>query len=498
MSLCRIKAVEQLQYHPPGELGKLLGLDRVPEVRCLRKKLSALAAGDAPHKWAAQLSRDWLEADPDLAGSLYVDGHVRLYHGKLTALPRRYVSRQKLCLRGTTDYWVNDALGQPFFVVERPIDQGMLEALRTEIVPRLLRDVPRQPTEEELKADPLRHRFVIVFDREGYSPEFFRDMWQQHRIACTTYHKYPKEDWPLSEFAPHSAKLVNGETVTLQLAERGSWIGDRATGLWVREVRKLTSSGHQTAVISTAFSRTEVRDAVGQFSRWCQENYIRYALQHFGLDLLSEYGTEPIPGTNRPVVNPARRELDTRRRSVQSRLTHQQARYAALTLHPETGPDEVPTWERRKAERAEAIEQLEHELAEIKAQQNTTPTHLPWSELPPESQCERLLPGRKRLIDTVQMIAYRAETALTSVVRESLSRDDDARSLLRDLFRSSADLHPDLERGVLEIRVHGFSNPRQNRALEHLLAQLTTSESRYPGTQLRLVYTLIGTAASFA
>ncbi len=41
------------------------------------------------------------------------DGHVRLYHGQQTELPRRYVARQKLCLRGTTDYWVNDALGQP-------------------------------------------------------------------------------------------------------------------------------------------------------------------------------------------------------------------------------------------------------------------------------------------------------------------------------------------------------------------------------------------------
>jgi hypothetical protein len=48
MALCRIKAVEQLQYQPPGELGKLLGLDRIPEVRCLRKKLSQLSQEDAP------------------------------------------------------------------------------------------------------------------------------------------------------------------------------------------------------------------------------------------------------------------------------------------------------------------------------------------------------------------------------------------------------------------------------------------------------------------
>jgi len=39
MALCRIKTVEQLQHHSPGELGKLMGLDPVPEVRCLREKL---------------------------------------------------------------------------------------------------------------------------------------------------------------------------------------------------------------------------------------------------------------------------------------------------------------------------------------------------------------------------------------------------------------------------------------------------------------------------
>jgi hypothetical protein len=141
MALCRIQTVEQLQYQPPGELGKLLGLDRVPEVRCLRYKLSSLSIGEGPQTWAGLLSRDWLEADPELAGALYVDGHVRLYHGQLTKLPARYVARQKLCLRGTTDYWTCDALGQPLFVIERPIDHGLLEALRNEIVPRLLKEV---------------------------------------------------------------------------------------------------------------------------------------------------------------------------------------------------------------------------------------------------------------------------------------------------------------------------------------------------------------------
>jgi hypothetical protein len=496
MALCRIKVVEQLQYQPPGELGKLSGLDRVPEVRCLRRKLAALSLDDGPKKWAGVLSQDWLKAAPELAGALDVDGHVRLYHGSQTALPKRYVSRQRLCLRGTTDYWVNDIQGQPFFAVERPIDHGLLEALRSDIVPRLLKDVPGQPTAEQLEADRYRARFVILFDREGYSPEFFKEMWQTHRIACITYHKYPKDDWPAAEFAAIETTLPGGEQVSLPLAERGSWIGDRKSGLWVREVRKLTQSGHQVSLISTAFEGSAVRDAAGLFSRWSQENFFGYMMEHFAIDLLNEYRTEEIPETKRPVVNPQWRELDRQKRAVKSKLTHRQARFAALTLHPESDQAARAKWEKQKADLVEAIEQLEHDMAEINSQLKTTPSHLAWDKLPEAEKFQRLAPSRKQLVDTVKMIAYRAETAMASIVRESLARTDDARSLLRDLFRSEADILPDGQQHLLRVHVHPMSNPRSNRAIAHLLDHLNAAEFTYPGTNLQLVYSIAGEAES--
>jgi transposase len=494
MALCRIKAVEQLQYQPPGELGKLMGLDRVPEVRCLRYKLAALSIDDGPEKWAGLLSRDWLEAAPELAGALYVDGHVRLYHGSLTALPKRYVARQRLCLRGTTDYWVNDILGQPFFAVQRPIDHGLLEALKSDIVPRLLKEVPGQPTAAQLEADRYRARFVILFDREGYSPEFFKELWQTHRIACITYHKYPKDDWPASEFAKIEAALPSGERLSLELAERGTWVGDKKSGLWVREVRKLTTNGHQVSLISTAYGESAREDCVGLFSRWSQENFFHYMMQHFAIDLLNEYGTEEILETKRPVVNPPWRELDRQRRALKSKLTQRRARFAALTMHPESDESAQAKWAKQKAELMEEIEQLEHELRGIEDRLQTTPGHLDWDKLPENEKFQRLAPSRKQLVDTVKMIAYRAETALASIVREELARTDDARSLLRDLFCSEADLTPDLERRVLEVRVHPMSNPRSNRAIAHLLQHLNAAEFSYPGTCLQLVYSIAGQA----
>jgi transposase len=491
MALCRIRAVEQLQYESPGELGKLMGLDRVPEVRCLRQKLGQLSQGQddkAPEIWAGLLSKDWMEQETELAGTLYVDGHVRLYHGKNTELPRRYVSRQRLCLRGTTDYWVNDALGQPFFSIERPIDHGMLEAIENDVVPRLLRDVPGQPSKEELKAEPYRSRFLLIFDREGYSPTFFRRMWQEHRIACVTYHKFPKQDWPASEFAEVTTTRPHGEVVTMKLAERGSLVGGER--MWMREVRKLTSSGHQTSLISTAYDREGCQDAAALFSRWCQENFFRYMMEHYAIDALNEYRTEEIPDTNRPVVNPAWRKLDRRSRSAKGKLTQRQARFAALTLHPEVDEAKVAAWEKQKSNLREEIEQFEHEVNSLREQMNSTPKHLEWDQFPEDAKFERLAPSRKRLTDTVKLVAYRAETAMSGILRESLRREDDSRSLLRDLFRSDADITPHSDTKVLEVRIHTLANPRSNRAIQHLLEHLNAAESTFPGTEFRLSYTL--------
>jgi len=217
MALSRIKTTEKLRGHAPGEFGKLLGLDRVPEVRCLRHKMDELSADDGVERWAAHLGKYWMNQEPESVGALYIDGHVRVYHGRLTKLPRRYVSRERLCLRGITDYWVNDAVGRPFFVIEKEIDPGLLNTLRRDIVPRLRKEVPDQPSRQQLYEDPCLCRFILVFDREGYSPAFFHEMWSKHRIACLTYHKHPDKPWPEQWFTEHEVIMPGGEVVTMPL-----------------------------------------------------------------------------------------------------------------------------------------------------------------------------------------------------------------------------------------------------------------------------------------
>jgi len=205
MALARLQSVESLRYCAPGEWGKLLGLDRVPEVRTLRAKIRLLSGEGKPEQWSAALSQRWMHAAPEQAGTLYIDGHVRVYNGD-----------QRLCLRATTDYWVNALDGQPFFVVNQAVDPGLIKVIEQDIVPRLERDVPGQPSAETLAAQPLWHRFTLVFDREGYSPEFLRRM-KARRIACLSYHKFPGADWPQQEFCDYPIKLPTGELVPMKL-----------------------------------------------------------------------------------------------------------------------------------------------------------------------------------------------------------------------------------------------------------------------------------------
>jgi hypothetical protein len=493
MALCRIKTIEKFRGQPPGEFGKLIGLDRAPEVRCLREKMDALSAGNSAELWAAHLSRTWMNADPESVGTLYVDGHVRVYHGHLTKPPRRYVSRERLCLRGTTDYWVNDAIGRPFFMVEKVINPGLLKTLENDIVPRLLKDIPNQPSEDELKADSYLCRFILVFDREGYSPAFFCKMWVEYRVACMTYHKHPNNVWPENWFEKHEVTMPGGEVVDMRLAEMGSRIGSGKDAIWVREVRKLTDSGHQTSVISTAYNLLKPETAVKMFSRWCQENFFRYMMQHFAIDLLLEYGTVKFPDTEK-VVNPAWRDSNRLRNSIQNKLRYRRACFAETTMHPEAEDDQkkYKKWLVKKSNLLEQIEQCEHQLTEIKNTLKITSKHITLGDLDEKDRFQQLLPERKRFMDTIRMIAYRAETSMVSLLMNPLIDSAAARCLLQNLYVTEADILPDPDNGILLVRVHNASTPAANRAIAQLFEQLNDAAIKYPCTNLCLKYELRG------
>ena len=353
-------------------------------------------------------------------------------------------------------------------------------------MPRLLTEVPGQPSPEALAANRSLHRFTLVFDREGYSPEFFLAM-RGERIACQTYHKYPKDAWPTAEGAEYLVPLANGESVRMTLAERGTWLGDK---LWVREIRKFTATGHQVSILSTDFQTDLVQIAAHMFARWSQENFFQYMMQHFAIDRLVDYQTCSLAETAR-VVNPAYRTLEYTIKRLAAKRSRTMARFGAIALPDAVEASQVVAYEQEKGRLKEEVDFLDADLATQKAQRKQTEKHVRVVDLPESDRFVALSPTRKQFLDTIKMIAYRAETAMAGILRTADARTDETRALLREILSTDADLAPDEEAGTLTVRLHHLANRTSDEAARYLADQLNATETEYPGTNLRVIYKLV-------
>lgn len=484
MTLSRINSIEGLRDHAPGEWGRLLGLDRVPEVRTLRQKVREMSHAGKPRQWSAALAQRWLAAAPEQANALYIDGHVRVYYGQQTRLPKHYVAREKLCLRATVDYWVNAMDGQPFMVINQVVDPGLIRVIEDDILPRLESMHPAL-TEPLPTAGRARHRFILVFDREGYSPDFFARL-RAKQVACLTYHKYPEAAWSENEFHNQPVPLVSGQIVTMQLAERGVRLSN---GLWLREIRKLSQSGHQTAILTTDYHSSPTVLAAQMFARWSQENFFRYSRQNFALDRLADYSveeiTEPIL-----VVNPAYRHLDSQVRSANGKCSRLLAQLGALNIEQAIEPEQMEPFLAKKIVLHEQIEALQANICQLKAQRKITPRHIKIQDLPENERFHKLANLSKHFLDTIKIIAYRAESAMVNIVREFLPKPDQARAILRALYATEADLLPDYLNKTLTVRLHHSARVHTDEIIAKLCEELNATKTFFPRSGLRLIFKL--------
>jgi transposase len=226
MALWRIKRPENLKEYSPQTLGRVLGLDRAPEVKTLRRKLARLAATGRAAQFGDALAQQRVALRGKAMGFLYVDGHVRVYHGQHD-LPKTHVARLRLSAPATSDYWVNDTSGDPLFVVTAAANAGLVKML-----PGILNQV---------RGLVGQRRVTVVFDRGGYSPKLFQQI-MATGFDLLTYRKgrYPRI--PRSHFGLHTARC-EGRKISYVLADQEVRL--LKGKLRLRQVTRRMENGHQ-------------------------------------------------------------------------------------------------------------------------------------------------------------------------------------------------------------------------------------------------------------
>ena len=466
MALRRIKTPEQLTEHAPGELGILLGLDRAPEVKTLRRKLREMGDRGLARTFTRKLTERWATAGPKELALLYVDGHVRPYHGRTHVLPKHHVQQRGRPMPGTKDFHVNDRRAAPLYFVTAEANEGLLAMLDATLLPEVRRLV-----------GPHR-RITIAFDREGWSPKLFAQ-WKEQSFDILTYRKGKQSRWRDDSFETVQG-MVGNERVKYRLAEREARLSN---GLRVREIRRLTDDGHQTAVITTNGQFPMLSVAHRMFSRWRQENFFRYMRHEFALDHLCTHEVEPAD-PKREVAHPDRAKLQKKLKSTRGTLA------SLFAKRVEMKPGVLARVGRRRMSEDEMDRLIQAKKAEIdrlKSRIAALPDHVTIDAVLEPSAIVQLERERKVLVDAVKLVAYRAESSLARIIEPFFARhQDEARKFLKSLFTATADTIPDHGTRRLTVRFHGLASPRATRALAELCALVNDDAPLYPGTDLRL------------
>ena len=490
--LARVRSAEALRRMAPGEMGALLGLDRCPEVKTLRRKIRALAANEqALREWQQALAADWL-AETECP-TLLVDGHVKVYSGRKGRLPKHFVSRQRLCLPATTSYWVNALGGRPLLCLYKNLDPTLTHALVWDILPELAKLGLPGPNAPDLIADRTAEpRLTLVFDREGWSPTLFENL-AQRGIAVITWHKGRRQEpWPEDEFklatVPIHGPGGRGSR-EVRLAEKRISL---TNGLEVRQIRCLVESGRQMPLVTTDF-RVPLEQIAGMLmSRWSQENFFKYMREEFNLDAMPVHDlAEQDPEAK--VINPAWRELDRSIRNLRKTLGDRRnwigdLRRSLVGREADRGGSRGA---REALQRLEAqCAELDSEREALKCQRRETPKRIRIAELREDEKLDAL-PGREKLLlDLIRMIAYRAETRMMPAVAEAQGTNPRPRKTLAALFQTEADILPDPDNNILRVCIRGTAANAADNAFRGLLEELNKTHTVYPGTSLRLVYEL--------
>ena len=194
------------------------------------------------------------------------------------------------------------------------------------------------------------------------------------------------------------------------------------------------------------------------------------------------------------VVSSEWRALEKKINSLNGKLKARKSRFADLTLHTamENNNKKYKEWEETKIELVEEIKILEAELAMFKAKRETVEKHIKVIDLSEKESFQALSSSKKHLVDTIKMIAYRAETSMANIIWKECGTLEQARALIRDVFASEADLIPDEHAKILKVRLHNLSTQAMDGRLDQLLPVLNEAAIKYPCSDLTLRYERLG------
>ncbi len=469
MALRRPRA-EHLKGASPAALGRLLGLDRAPEVKTLRRRLKEIAGLAKADQLMLGFARHLAGVDPSEFTFLYGDAHVKAYYGK-RRIPKAFVTQRRVAMRAASDLWLNDAHGEPVIVVS-----GQVTAALTKVLPQMLPQVRGVVGKDS--------RPTMVFDRGGWSAPFFREILRRG-FSILTYRKGRCPRYPERDFKRFT-QVIDGEEVSYRLRDGFLGFG----GKRLRCVVRLRDDGKQTAIVTEREDLSPAEVAYWMFGRWRQENYFKYMVEEFALDALDTYAVEP-DDAERLVPNPQWLRLGEKLEEIRKEVVALEAELGkALEGNVERQRPTTRGFKIAHAALRQRLAAARAELERVAQRRKRMPKRVRLAEtVAPEETPLKLQVETRHFMNVLKMAVYRAETMLYHMLTPYFAAtEQEGRALLREAFRSCGSL--EISGGRLRVTLDPLSAPRRTEAIAGMCSELNEADVRIPGTSLRVAFAI--------
>ena len=458
-------SAEGTKHLIPDQAGILAGIGRLPGLRTLRPRLSAIADHCDPLALQRQLGAAMLAADPPGLHVYYVDDHFVPYEGA-KPVPKGWNTKRRHAQPGRAGTMVTDYRGRAVaFASGEP--SGLSATL-----PGVLAQL-RQVLGEHAK-------IMLGFDRGGSYPVAFRAVREQHadwvtwrRAPLAPVAAAPRRFWAArSDGRPAEVLHLADETVTIKDYGQARQITLFEDGNPVLQV--LTSDTTAPAAALPAWLRC----------RWRIENLFKYLEAHYGIHWLTDYHAS-TEDDDHLIANPERKAGRARLRQAEAALAAAERELATLLTSPELSAaaknTAIPAAENKITQATEAVTAAKAALKPI-------PAKLPASQVTPGAQKAILATRRRSLQMVLRLLAAAAGHWLGNQLNDYLRDPDEYRAITRNLLHLGGTITRTPR--AITVTLDPPAAPRIARALALLLDAINATPPRMPGDTRPITYQL--------
>ena len=500
--------IEQTKFLSWPDLSRLLG--SVVRFPCPQRQELERVATPANLEALARFNAQQIGADAQ--SQFYFDPHTKHYTGEANVL-EGWCPAIRWADKAVHSDFIHTVAGEPLYF-ETTDNFADLRQRFFDVVQRC-RQVLQWPAQRVL---------TFVVDRGIFGQEVFEKVLADPALHLITWEKgYQRQDWPPPGGMSGSLVIERARNRAEDVRAYPLQYGDRA---WPKDPRLrqiiVQATNPRGRVIQVSILTDDPTSAAPviirlMFGRWVQENDFKYLDKHFGINQITSYGVTGYDELRQQVEDrqvrsaelKALQEQRRQNRARQSRLLllqsqgeHQESqrqqriKELELSAEPDSAKRELARlrqaqsrWAHTRGARQEQIQKLSAELAQLAAQAQGAQQTESRLERLIEEQMVRLDPEKKRLMDSLRVIARNVFYQALQPFKKAYNNYRDDHDQFRQLTHASGVLEVGPELVVVHLMPRVAYPPQLRRIIGTVLEGINVLEPVLPddsGRRLKL------------